>query len=86
MAPRIGIEPCPGEPASLKQCPWAVVQVTVSTDQGCLTLVVSFFSHPLASFLPSASQYGLAEHNAPECLPYDRSSVFDVDGLLNLFP
>ena len=32
------------------------------------------------------SQCSLAEHNAPECLPYDRSSGFDLDGLLNLFP
>ena len=40
MAPRIGVGPCSGEPTSLKQGPWAVVQVTVSTDHGSLTLVV----------------------------------------------
>ena len=32
------------------------------------------------------SQRGLAEHDAPECLSYDWGSVFDVDGLFNLFP
>ena len=45
MAPRIGVGPCSGEPTSLKQGPWAVVQVTVSTDHGSLTLVVRVKTH-----------------------------------------
>jgi hypothetical protein len=45
MAPRIGVGPCPREPTSLKQGPWAVVQVTVSTDHGSLTLVVRVKTH-----------------------------------------
>jgi len=35
--PLIGIETCPGKP-SLKQGPWTVIQVTVSTDHGSWTL------------------------------------------------
>ena len=57
-----------------------------SGDEEQIRLWWHSFLNALTRFLLSASQYGLAEHNAPECLPYDGSSVFDVDGLLNLFP
>ena len=79
MAPRIGVGPCPGEPTSLKQGAWAVVQVTVSTDHGSLTLVVRVRTHT-QKMTVAAMQ--IADKNSSPHVQMKAQSAIDAVGAI----
>ncbi len=79
MAPRIGVGPCPGEPTSLKQGPWAVVQVTVSTDHSSLNLVVRVRTHNQK--MPVAAMQ-IADKNSSPHVQMKAQSAIDALGAI----